>query len=133
MADALVYYLAAGDTLITTPDDGDTAGKPTVSLSGGGMIKKHAVISFNRKAAGGALVLRKGAGTSFVNGQVVEEQVVLKHNDRLILGNAQVTLTPTLILTLTPTLILDLTLARTSHHGQCAGLPRRRPSRPECD
>jgi len=89
MADALVYYLAAGDTLITTPDDGDTAGKPTVSLSGGGMIKKHAVISFNRKAAGGALVLRKGAGTSFVNGQVVEEQVVLKHNDRLILGNAQ--------------------------------------------
>jgi len=88
MADALVYYLTAEETLLTTPDDGDAAGQPSIQLDGGGMMKKHGTIAFSRKAKPNIRYL-PGAGAAFVNGKQVTEQVALKHDDRLILGNGQ--------------------------------------------
>jgi len=88
MSDALVYYLQGGDTSITTNQDEDLSPQAIV-LGGGGMVARHGVVQYNK---GGAtpLVYIKGNGAAFINGKILEsESAPLKHNDRLILGNAE--------------------------------------------
>ena len=89
MTDSLVYYLKPGETLITTPDDEEIETTAAIALSGGGILKQHGTIYFLRSSTKPIRYL-KGAGVSFINGQPVElDEVQLKHNDRLILGNSQ--------------------------------------------
>ena len=89
MADALVYYLQQGDTLITTADAAEGVEGPSIVLSGGGMVAKHGTISFNRGSTD-PIVFIRGNGQAFLNGQPVEADTLpLKHNDRLILGTGQ--------------------------------------------
>jgi len=87
MADALIYYLSAGATVVTTPDD-DEPGESCIQLNGGGMMAKHGTIVYDRKAAAHIKYV-PGSGSAFVNGTMVDGELKLKHNDRLILGNAQ--------------------------------------------
>ena len=89
MTDSLVYYLKPGETHVTTPDDSE-APDQVIILSGGGLIPKHASVQFGRQYKP-PIKLIKGGGICFVNGKPLEEdEIELKHNDRLILGNSQV-------------------------------------------
>ena len=90
MADALVYYLTPGETIITTTDDENVdASGSYIQLGGGGMMAGHGVIIFDRKNSAGAMVYCPGSGIAFLNGAQVSGETKLSHNDRLILGNAQ--------------------------------------------
>lgn len=88
MTDSLVYYLKPGETFVTTQDDAE-APEQSIILSGGGLIPKHASVQFGRQYKP-AIKLIKGGGICFVNGKPLEDdEIELKHNDRLILGNSQ--------------------------------------------
>ena len=90
---ALIYYLTTGETLITSVDDVDSSdvdAASTIQLNGGGIMARHCSIYFNRSSGSSApMRLTPGNGACFVNGQQVTEEIKLKHNDRLILGNSQ--------------------------------------------
>ena len=89
MADALVYYLKAGETLITTPEDADGADAQAIVLSGGGLMAKHGTVRYAREHAT-PIRFVVGNGVTFVNGKPVDGgEIALRHDDRLILGNTQ--------------------------------------------
>jgi len=88
MSEMLVYYLKPGQTMITTPED---EGKPaqSIAISGGGVMRGHGTVVFGRELSP-PLRYIKGAGISFINGKPVEaDETLLRHDDRLILGNSQ--------------------------------------------
>eukprot|EP00327_Prymnesium_parvum_P006600 CAMPEP_0182806980 /NCGR_PEP_ID=MMETSP0006_2-20121128/5888_1 /TAXON_ID=97485 /ORGANISM="Prymnesium parvum, Strain Texoma1" /LENGTH=1608 /DNA_ID=CAMNT_0024932631 /DNA_START=18 /DNA_END=4844 /DNA_ORIENTATION=- len=89
MSDSLVYYLQAGETIVTTPNADIAEGVVCIELGGGGMMPNHAVIEYDPSANSRKVVLRPGSGVSFVNGQQCTSEVTLAHNDRVILGNSQ--------------------------------------------
>ena len=51
-------------------------------------MARHCTVYFSRDSAD-PMRLLPGSGAVFVNGQQVMEETKLRHNDRLILGNAQ--------------------------------------------
>ena len=87
MTDSLVYYLSAGETPITTIDDEEPF-ENAIQLSGGGMMARHGAVVFDRNSTP-PLMYVPNAGVAFLNGTAVTGDTPLKHNDRLILGNAQ--------------------------------------------
>jgi len=89
MSDSLVYYLAPGETFVTTPDAEVAEGVTVIELGGGGMMPNHATIDYDPTEGSRAVTLKPGSGVCFVNGKQVTEDLTLAHNDRLILGNSQ--------------------------------------------
>jgi len=90
MTDALVYYLAAGQTILTTTGD-ENSGDQSIALSGSGVVAQHGAIAFDKSKGANGITFIKMGGTVFLNGQVLEaESTPIKHNDRIIVGNESV-------------------------------------------
>ncbi|CAK4264713.1 unnamed protein product [Aphanomyces euteiches] len=87
MSEKLFYFFQPGENRIGRSD----ADRPqSIILGGLGILKEHCVVE---RTADEKLVLRGMASASiFVNGDFMkpDDQVHLKHNDRLILGNVNV-------------------------------------------
>ena len=86
---ALIYYLATGETLVTSSDDDEPSdAASTIQLNGGGIMARHCTLYFSR-SSDKPIRLVPGSGVCFLNGQQVTDEMAIKHDDRLILGNSQ--------------------------------------------